>query len=110
MLESAILKLEEEKTASTARATELAALQDKSLVSGDLIRRVSVTQGGGGDTRWADYCSKSKECRIGGMLPCCKFLKSPLTRNYLTRVSRNKFYSLFMFGVFIVHNGTQSIY
>ena len=40
-LESTITKMEEEKTASSARATELAALQDKSIVSGDLIKRVS---------------------------------------------------------------------
>lgn len=44
-LESAIDKMEEEKTTSSARATELAALQDKSIVSGDLIKRVSQTQG-----------------------------------------------------------------
>ena len=40
-LESTLTKMEEEKTASSARATELAALQDKSIVSGDLIKRVS---------------------------------------------------------------------
>ena len=40
-LESTITKMEEEKRASSARATELAALQDKSIVSGDLIKRVS---------------------------------------------------------------------
>ena len=44
-LESVITKMEEEKTSSTARAAELAALQDKSIVSGDLIKRVSQTQG-----------------------------------------------------------------
>ncbi|XP_063678495.1 ninein-like [Bolinopsis microptera] len=43
VLESSILKLEEEKTASTARASELAALQEKSLVSGDLIKRLQTT-------------------------------------------------------------------
>ena len=40
-LEEKIEKMTEETRASTARAQELAQLQDKSIVSGDLIKRVS---------------------------------------------------------------------
>ena len=40
-LESLVAVMEEERASNTERAAELATLQDKSIVSGDLIKRVS---------------------------------------------------------------------